>query len=248
MKIVMEASNTVNSSAITRLFVLRAWAVHMYTSLGLIAGLLAIQAVFADDVSRVIGLLGLALFIDATDGPMARVFQVKRWAPTFDGRKLDDIIDYINYTLIPVLFAYRFGIVGENGIIVLGIVLILSAYGFCNEAAKTDDGYFTGFPNFWNITIFYLYLFRLPPQVNAAILLFLAALVLVPIKCVSSSTRPFRRLSLAVFGLFWVALVGMGITAGRVDMRLVKLSLLGPIYYFGMSLYLTWVSRRRVVG
>ncbi len=241
----METSNAKTSSAPTRLLIVRAWAVHLYTALGLVLGLLAIQAVFANDAGRVIGLLGLALFIDATDGLLARVFHVKRWTPTFDGRKLDDITDYINYTLIPVLFAYRFGIVGDNGLVVLGIVLILSAYGFCNEAAKTADGYFTGFPNFWNVAIFYLYLFRLPPLANAAILMILAALVLAPIKCVSSSTRPFRRLTLTVLGLFWVALIGMGATAERVDMRLVGLSLLGPVYYIGISLYLTWVTRPR---
>ncbi len=241
----METLNTVNSYSTTRLCVLRAWAVHLYTALGLVVGLLAIQAVFADNVGRVIGLLGLALFVDATDGPMARAFHIKRWAPTFDGRKLDDITDYINYTLIPVLFAYHFGIVSDEGLWVLGIVLILSAYGFCNEAAKTDDGYFTGFPNFWNVAIFYLYLFRLPPLANEVILLILAALVLIPIKYISTSTRPFRRLTLATMGLFWIALIVMGATAERIDMRLVGISLLGPVYYVGVSLYLNWVTRRR---
>ncbi len=67
----------------------------------------------------------------------------------------------------------------------------------------------------------------------------LAVLVLAPIKCVSGSTRPFRRLTLAVMGLFWGTLIAMGATAERIDMRLVGLSLLGPVYYIGISLYLT---------
>lgn len=228
-----------------RFFTLQAWAVHLYTSLGLVAGLLALQAVFAGDAGRVIGLLGLALFIDATDGALARASQVKHWTPHFDGRKLDDITDYINYTLIPVFFAYRFGLVSNGGLAVLSIVLILSVYGFCNEAAKTHDGYFTGFPNFWNIAIFYLYLFRLPPLANELILLLFAALVLIPIKYVSGSTRPFRKLTLTIMVLFWVALIAMGATADRIDMRLVWLSFIGPIYYIGVSLYLNWTERRR---
>ncbi len=143
---------------------LRAWGVHLYTSLGLVAGFMALLAVFDGHLSRVVGLLGLALFIDATDGTLARVADVKRWTPHFDGRKLDDITDYLNYTFVPVVFAYRYGLVtGLAGQVILGLVLILSAYGFCRVVAKTDDGYFTGFPNFWNILILYLYLFHLPP-------------------------------------------------------------------------------------
>ena len=232
----------------TRFLALRAWAVHLYTGLGLIVALLALLAVFAGDVGRVIGMLGAALFIDATDGALARAFDVKRWAPGFDGRKLDDITDYINYVFIPAIFAYQFGLVrsGLSGLIVLGIVLLLAAYGFCSTAAKTDDGYFTGFPNFWNVIFFYMYLLRTSPLTNEVILLVFAALVLIPLKYISSCTQPFRRLTTAVMILFWAMLIGMGITAEYIDTRFVWLSLIGPIYYFAMSFYLNWAERRRL--
>ena len=35
--------------------------------------------------------------------------------------------------------------------------LLASAYGFCRKQAKTDDGYFLGFPSYWNIVAFYCY-------------------------------------------------------------------------------------------
>jgi phosphatidylcholine synthase len=219
--------------------VLRAWGVHLYTSLGLIAGFLALLAVFDGRLSRVVGLLGLALFIDATDGFLARAADVKRWTPHFDGRKLDDITDYLNYTFVPVVFAYRFGLViGITGQLILGLVLILSAYGFCQAAAKTDDGFFTGFPNFWNIVILYLYIFHLSPSVNALILLFFACLMLAPFKYVTHHTERFHRLTMAVLGLFAVALLLIGVTIPDTPVWLMVLSLFGPIYYLGMSAYL----------
>ena len=219
--------------------VLRAWGVHLYTSLGLVAGFLALLAVIDGQLSRVLGFLGLALFIDATDGSLARAFDVKRWTPHFDGRKLDDITDYLNYTFIPVVFAYRYGLVtGLAGQIVLGLVLILSAYGFCQVGAKTDDGYFTGFPNFWNIVILYLYLFHLTPAANALILLFFAALLLAPLKYITHHTQPFHRLTMIVLSLFAVTLLLIGVAIPHVPAWLLGLSLLGPIYYLGMSAYL----------
>jgi phosphatidylcholine synthase len=223
-----------------------AWGVHLYTSLGLVAGFLALLAVFDENLPRVVGMLGFALFIDATDGSLARRADVKRWTPHFDGRKLDDITDYLNYTFIPIVFAYRYGLVtGVAGQIVLGVVLILSAYGFCQAAAKTDDGFFTGFPNFWNIIILYLYLFHLPPADNALILLFFAALLLAPLKYVTHLTQPFRRLTMVVLSLFAVALFLIGFTLPNTPAWLILLSLFAPIYYLGISVYLQLTMLQR---
>ena len=226
--------------------VLCAWGVHLYTSLGLVAGFLALLAVFDGNLPRVVGMLGLALFIDATDGGLARKADVWRWTPHFDGRKLDDITDYLNYTFIPVVFAYRYGLVtGVAGQIVLGVVLILSAYGFCQAAAKTDDGFFTGFPNFWNIIILYLYLFQLPPADNTLILIFFAALLLAPLKYITHLTQPFHRLTMVVLSLFAVTLFLIGLTLPNTPAWLILLSLFAPIYYFGMSVYLHLTMLKR---
>lgn len=238
----MTGSVTKGSS---RFFVLRAWAVHGYTSLGLLAAFLALQALLAGNAHRVFIWLGVALFIDATDGIFARRWQVQRWTPHFNGRKLDDITDYINYTLIPMLFAYRFGLVTGVGIPVLGLVLIASAYGFCQEVAKTDDGYFTGFPSYWNVAIFYLYLLRVHPTVAALTLAFLAILVWVPIKYVTWKNKPFRRLTLGLSLVWSVSLLSLLVTFEQVPALLLWGSLFFPAYYFGLTLYLhfTGVSR-----
>jgi phosphatidylcholine synthase len=102
----------------------RAWLVHLFTAMGLIATFAAFRALLDGDAHSVFLWLCVAIFIDAADGPLARRWEVTRWTPAFNGRKLDDIVDYINYTLIPILFAYHFGVVTSVGIVVLPVVLM----------------------------------------------------------------------------------------------------------------------------
>jgi len=92
---------------------LTAWLVHCYTALGLVAA--AGMAVFivrgdAESFRRAIALIIVATFIDSTDGWLARRARVKEVLPQFDGRRLDDIIDFQTYTSLPLLLIWRAGI------------------------------------------------------------------------------------------------------------------------------------------
>lgn len=230
----------------SRLPTVRAWAVHFYTSLGLVAGLLALIAIAEGRPRDVFIFLGLALWIDATDGMLAREWEVTIWTPRFDGRKLDDITDYLNYTVIPVLFIYQFGLASGVWTLVLPVVLLASAYGFCQKAAKTDDGYFTGFPSYWNVLAFYFYLLNTPSAVNGLLLLFFAVMVFVPIKYIYPSRTPvFRTLNIGLgfFGFLILCLIMINFDSP--DPRLVYLSLIYPIYYLGVSFYLHFRPRFR---
>jgi phosphatidylcholine synthase len=219
--------------------IVRAYAVHFYTALGLAAALLAVIAAAEGHAREVFIFLGIALWIDSTDGMLARGWEVVRWTPRFDGRKLDDITDYLTYTFIPIFFAWRFGLVTGSWLIVLAIVLMASAYGFCQKAAKTDDGYFTGFPSYWNIAVFYMYVLGGRPVVNGLILLVLAVLVFVPIKYLYPSRTPvLRRLNLAMTILWFVAYCVITLQIDDPDPLLVHLSLIYPIYYGVVSFYL----------
>jgi phosphatidylcholine synthase len=221
-----------------RLQTARAWLVHAYTATGLIATFFAVRALLNELPQQVFVFLGVALFIDATDGPFARRWDVKRWTPDFSGRKLDDIVDYINYTLIPVIFAYAFELVDGLGIVSLPLVLIASAYGFCRETAKTDDGYFTGFPSYWNVLIFYLYLLDGAPWLNAAVLTLFAVLVWIPIKYVTWKTDVLQTVTL-VTSLAWsVLLLMLLVQFEQSAPLLIWGSLLYPLYHFGLSFYL----------
>lgn len=227
-----------------RFYQARAWSVHLYTSLGLITSFMALAALVAGHPQRFFIYLGIALFIDATDGTLARRWQVKKWAADFDGRKLDDITDYINYAFLPIFFTYRVGLVSGPWVGVLLICLLAAAYGFCQGGAKTSDGFFTGFPNFWNLVVFYLYLLKLPEAANIVIFLVLAGLIWVPVKYISFSTVPLRGLTLMLCALYGIVL---GILVAQLDNPnplLVAGSLLVPVYYVAASIYLTVKERQ----
>ena len=80
-----------------------AWGVQAYTALGLVIGFLALRALLQADIRGAFLWLALSTFIDGTDGPLARRFRTPQILPDFNGRKLDDIVDYVNYVFIPVL-------------------------------------------------------------------------------------------------------------------------------------------------
>jgi phosphatidylcholine synthase len=218
-----------------RWFSIRAWLVHFYTSLGLIVGFMALLSIHAGEAQRAFLWFGLALFIDATDGTLARAYDVKRWAPSFDGRKLDDITDYLNYAFLPVFFAWRMELVAGWSTAVLAVVLISAVYGFCQTGAKTNDGYFTGFPNFWNVVMLYLYVFAWPQELNALILAAFSIWVFVPFKYVSFSTPNKTRLA-KLLSLVYGAILAM-IVLGQ-NGPVLYLSLVFPLLYMLYPLYI----------
>jgi phosphatidylcholine synthase len=213
-----------------------AWLVHLYTALGVAASLFALIAVYDGRARDMFWLLGVAILIDGTDGILARRADVKKWTANFNGRKLDDIIDYLNYTFIPVFFAYRFNLVGEYGVWVLAFVLIASLYGFCNESAKTHDGYFTGFPSFWNATVFYMYVIKTSPEFNSLLLIFLSILVFVPFKYLYPTQAQSHRLFNIFLAFVWgFATIGIMLTFDDPHPILVALSLMYAVYYLVAS-------------
>lgn len=222
-----------------RVKALRAWAVHLYTALGNIAAFLALIAITNGQPREVFFFLALAILIDSSDGALARAWDVSRWTPTFDGRKLDDITDYLTYVFIPMFFAYEFQLVTAPWTLVIGLVLLASAFGFCQDWAKTEDGFFTGFPSYWNVVVFYFYVLGLPPEVNALILFVLALLVFVPLRYVYPSKTKFWQPLTLVLGALWALLLAwLVITIEAPDAMLAWLSLAYPAYYVALSLYL----------
>ena len=86
---------------------------------------------------------------------------------------------------------------------------------------------------------------RLPPAVNAAILLVFVVLVFVPLRYVyPSRTDTLRGVTMAL-GFAWGALVIWMVwrlpeTGGPAAL----LSLVFPVYYVALSLWLDWKTRR----
>src|SRR5881392_541258 len=139
-----------------------AWCVHGYTALGLVAAGGIAYALFQDvpDYRLAFLLMFVATLVDATDGTLARAIKIKEVLPGFDGRRLDDLIDFQTYTTLPLLLIYQARLLPAGQEFWLIAPLLASAYGFCQVNAKTDDGYFLGFPSYWNIIAFYLYVLQ----------------------------------------------------------------------------------------
>jgi phosphatidylcholine synthase len=226
-----------------------AWGVHLYTATGLLAAAWMVVLIVrgGDDAFRTaFALMVLATFIDSTDGWLARRAQVKRVVPTFDGRRLDDIVDFHTYTTVPLLLIWRAGILPAEQSWWLLLPLLASAYGFCQVSAKTDDGFFLGFPSYWNVVAFYLYVLRPTVWVSLALIVGLSILTFVPSRYLYPSQRtPFSRLTI-MLGAVWTALLLYIFARWHEDARWLTILSLGfPLYYMILSWALTLQHMRR---
>ncbi len=172
--------------------VLLAWAVHFLTASGAVLGVLALLAVAQGDFPRAARRMLAALASDSVDGALARWFRVAEVLPGFDGRRLDDLVDYLNYVIVPAVFMIASGSLPGWGWAVLPV--LASAYGFSQREAKTDDDFFLGFPSYWNVVAIYLWQLELSPTLSVALVAALAAAVFIPLKYLYlSRMRVLRR-------------------------------------------------------
>jgi phosphatidylcholine synthase len=162
-----------------------AWAVHGFTASGAVLGFLAIISILNNDLVGAFLWLGLALLIDGIDGSLARKIGVLDKTPNIDGSTLDNVIDYLNYVIIPALMIYWFQMVPNGWEIILPAgMFAVSLYTFANMNMKTNDYYFSGFPAVWNIVVLYFYILNTHPIINVIIILFLFIFTFIPIKFV----------------------------------------------------------------
>src|SRR5688500_20196391 len=84
-----------------------AWLAHIYTASGAVLAFLAARAVVDHDYRTAFFWLGVQIFVDATDGLLARALRVHGRLPGFNGAKLDDIVDCLAYVFVPALFVWR---------------------------------------------------------------------------------------------------------------------------------------------
>jgi phosphatidylcholine synthase len=226
---------------------LRASVVHLYTASGAVLALLILVAAYNGHAVTALWLGLTALMIDSTDGLLARRFRVKELLPSFDGRRLDDIVDYMTYVLAPILLLWSSGYLpaGTFGVALAALPLLASSYQFCRVDAKTEDGaktdhFFLGFPSYWNVLAFYAIVFDLGAAIVSAILLVCSVLVFVPIRYVyPSRTIFFRKLTLTLTTLWLVSYAAILIQMPDPDPLLRAFSLLYLVYYFGLSLYIS---------
>jgi phosphatidylcholine synthase len=217
-----------------------AWGVHLLTASGAPAGILAILATIRGEAALAFWWMGYTLAVDAVDGTLARAVGVKRVLPWYDGTRLDDIVDYFTYAIVPAVFMIYTNVLPAGAAVPVAMCpVVASAYGFCRTDAKTADHFFTGFPSYWNVVAFYLYALGWPPALNAGIVVLLSLGVFVPIRYVYPSRTPTLRGTTITLGVLWALLLLFILTRLETEPRtLVLLSLLYPAYYVVLSLAL----------
>jgi len=221
-----------------------AWGVHALTASGGVVGAAALLAIAWNDLPRAAALMLIAFGIDCVDGTLARAVGVRELLPHVDGRRLDDMTDYLNYVIVPCVFMVSTGSLLSWHFAALPIVA--SAYGFSNTDAKTEDDFFLGFPSYWNFVAIYLWLFEVSPALGTVIVAALAVLVFVPFKYLYPSKMPVLRRSTNLAGFVWCWALGACVLwPERIgSFPLTELTLLFPAWYFGLSFWFGGLHRR----
>lgn len=243
---------------------LAAWAVHLFTASGIVAGFYAIVAIAEGDFFLAFILLLVTTIIDGIDGTFARMVKTTEVLPNISGKTMDYVIDFATYAIIPAFLIYAATLGGvsiENGGEYLIpdylreasaiIILLISSIYYGKEGMVSDDYYFIGFPVLWNLVAFYLYyVFNLSPIGNFIMVLIFGILHFVPIKFMyPSRTKKFQGLNIIVtvlcigsnFALLVV--VEWNVTVAYLELAARSLSILSLSYFGFLGIYHTYFDK-----
>lgn len=185
--------------------VISGWGVHVLTLTGVIWATLAVVAILTDEAKLMWLFLGIAMFTDGIDGPLARKFDVKNNIPGFDGSILDIIVDYLTWSFIPALFLFTTGLAGGPVLSTLTFMIITVSSMFCyaNVGMKTNDNYFMGFPAAWNLVVLYLWILGTPVWLTFVTVALFAILTLMPLTFLHPfRVKKYRALNLVAVGVW----------------------------------------------
>jgi phosphatidylcholine synthase len=222
-----------------------AWAVHAFTTCGIVAGFLALVSVLKGDAVQAFLWLGIALFVDGIDGTLARKARVIEYTPNVDGRTLDNVIDFFNYVAVPALMVYWFDMVPDAwglNIIAAATIMAVSCYTFANTGMKSDDYYFVGFPALWNVVVLYFYILDSHWIVNLVVIAALSVLTFIPVKFVHPlRVTDWREITIPMTVL-WAAMSLTLILSARDHAAWGRVEWIELIAWVGASLYFATIS------
>src|SRR6266436_8693461 len=170
-----------------------AFSVHIFTAMGAGVALLALLEAVREHWAAMFGWLGVALVIDAIDGPMARRLDVVRLQPNWSGDVLDLVVDFVTYVFVPAYAITASGLLLPLAAPLLGVGITVSgALYFADRRMKSADNHFRGFPGLWNVAAFYLFLLHMPPALSSLAIALLIVATFLPFRVL----HPVRTLRL----------------------------------------------------
>ncbi len=184
-------------------------SVHLFTASGAALGMTALFLATEDRFAAMFAWLGLALIVDAVDGPLARRLKVTETAPFIDGVALDLVVDFLTYVVTPLVALWRSRLVDPAyGGALCAFVCACSALYFADRRMKTCDYWFRGFPALWNVVVFYLLVLRPPEHLSLAIMVSATALMFAPLVFIHPlRVKRLRPLTIAVAAIWAAAAV-----------------------------------------
>lgn len=166
-----------------------AFSVHIFTALGAGIALIAMLEAVREHWTNMFAWLGVALVIDAIDGPIARRLDVVRLQPNWSGDTLDLVVDFLTYVFVPAYAIASSKLLLPVAAPILGIgIVVSSALYFADRRMKAADNHFRGFPALWNAAAFYLFLLHMPPMLSTLAVAALIVLTFAPFHVL----HPFR--------------------------------------------------------
>jgi phosphatidylcholine synthase len=218
-----------------------AFSIHVLTASGVAFGLLALIAAHERRFTAMFLWLGIALAVDAIDGPLARRFRVKEVLPNWSGEILDLVVDYLNYVIVPAYALMLSGLMPTPLSYAAGAAIaVTGALYFADTRMKTEDAFFRGFPAVWNVVVFYLLIGRPSPEITFPAVLLFCIMTFVPVPFL----HPFRvkKLRLVTLALLaaWVACAAVTLAYDLSPPRYVWLALMViGVYFLGAGIFRT---------
>jgi phosphatidylcholine synthase len=201
----MDQSGERASLSISRTARAAAFSVHIFTAMGAGIALIALLEAVREHWAAMFAWLGVALVVDALDGPIARRLDVMRLQPDWSGEVLDLVVDFVTYVFVPAYAITASGMLLPLAAPLLGAgIVVTGALYFADRRMKTPDNHFRGFPALWNAVAFYLFLLQLPPALSSLVVAILIVLTFVPVNVI----HPVR-----VLRLRWLTLSLIGVWA-----------------------------------
>lgn len=215
-----------------------AYAVHALTASGAAFALLSLVTAFQGDAAEAFFWLGVALVADGLDGPLARRIGISERVPAINGETLDLVVDFTTYVFVPAAILIASGLAPFALLLFLGCVIVASAaVYFADTRMKTEDNWFAGFPAVWNLVVFYLLVFPLPPIVIAVIVLFTALAQAFPIVFVHPiRVQAFRPLTLTMLGVWAVSACSAIVQDLAPDIMTQAGLLITLVYFVGLGI------------
>src|ERR1700755_3395812 len=202
----MNQSSEQDSSSISRAARAAAFSVHVFTAFGAGIALIALLEAVREHWAAMFAWLGVALVIDALDGPIARRLDVMRLQPDWSGEVLDLVVDFVTYVFVPAYAITASGMLLPLAAPLLGAgIVVTGALYFADRRMKTPDNHFRGFPALWNAAAFYLFLLQWPAVLSSLAVAVLIVLTFVPINVIHPvRVSRLRGLTLSLIGVWSV--------------------------------------------